>query len=489
MFCVTCDVTCCLLCLDETHHGHTVTDKDAARESKMASVTDMIQRIQRNIAPDMKRKMEAIREGRRKNKREFKEVINRILDQGDDLRLEIDDIVNEYVDECEMMRKRNDDFLADILKSYEKSEKEIHGYLSVCLEATASSQLPKLTEAVKICNECVEQALPKRTGTKLVPPIFAQGQIDTDVLKSNIGQLELPKKTTSENSVKSTDQRQILSEFVHKTPFQLRSLCTTGKGSVWIGCWDHVINMMDQSGTVLRSVYCKVTVMDMCVGEGGCVWLVCDDSSVRRVVQCDVTSGTSSVPMVTVNGCASGEPVEAEITTVFHTEWMPYSVCTCPGGLLCISMSMCTITNSHVGKLAKYRPNGVMVDFLEHDSKGQILLEKPQRIAISSPSSLVALVDFPQSVVLLNKDFSFCFRYTDDKNGFSPCDVTFDLKENMLICDSGSRSIIMVNKSGVPTRNVMKFGGVNPTVIACDAAGNLWVGLEDKTIKVIKYKS
>ncbi|XP_060079209.1 uncharacterized protein LOC132558630 [Ylistrum balloti] len=483
MFCVTCDVTCCLLCLDETHHAHSVTDKDTAKENKMAAVTSMIQRIQGSLAPDIKKKMEALREGRRKNKRDFKDLVNKILDRGDDLRLEIDDIVNEYVDECEAMRKRNDEILTEIIKSYEKSEKDINGYMSVFLDATSSGQLSKLTEAVRICNDSVEQALPKRQKTKLFLPKFVKGDISNTELRKNIGKLELPSKTKQEN------RYHLLSEFVHKTPFQLRSLRENGFNSIWIGCWDNIVHLTDGRGKVLRSVTCGVTVMDICVGRDNRLWLVCEDSSVRCVVEGGVTSGTVDAPVVTVNGRNAVVPSDEVARAVFHTEWTPYSVCMNTDNLLYITMSMCTITNSHVGRLARFRTNGTMVDQTEKDSKGQQLFAKPQRLAISKKSALLAVVDFTQDTVVLNNDLSFRFRYVDDKNGFSPCDVTFDLDENILICDSSSRSVVMVDTAGVLKRRVLEFDGITPIVLSCDAAGKVWVGLEDKRILVFQHRT
>ncbi|XP_021370249.1 uncharacterized protein LOC110461204 [Mizuhopecten yessoensis] len=483
MFCVSCDVMCCLLCLDETHSAHSVTDKDTAKENKMATVTSMIQRIQKSLAPDMKKKVEALREGRRKNKRDFKDLVNTILDRGDDLRLQVDDIVNEYVDECEAMRKRNDEILTEIIKCYEKSEKDINGYMAVFLDATSSGHLSKLTEAVRICNDCVEQALPRRQRTKLSLPKFVKGKTDTDDLRGNIGKLELSSKTKFGNTF------HVMSEFVHKTPFQLRSLRKAGVNSSWIGCWDNIVHLTDQRGAVLRSVTCGGTVMDICVGRDNHLWLVCEDNSVRCFVGNDVISGIEDTPVVTVNGSEVLVPNNEVARAVFHTDWTPYSVCMSTDDLLYITMSMCTVTNNHVGRLARYRTNGLLVDEIEKDSKGQLLFEKPQRMAISQPSSLLAVVDFTQSAVVLNKDMSFRFRYVDEKSGFSPCDVTFDPDENILICDSGSRCVLMVDTSGVLKRRVLEFDGVTPSVVSCDAAGKVWVGLEDKKIVVFQHRA
>ncbi|XP_033744785.1 uncharacterized protein LOC117330524 [Pecten maximus] len=482
MFCVTCDVTCCLLCLDETHHAHSVTDKDTARENKMAVVNSMIQRIQGSLGPDMKRKVEALRDGRRKNKRDFKDLMNTILDRGDDLRLEIDDIVNEYVDECEAMRKRNDEILTEIIKSYEKSEKDINGFMSVFLDATSSGQLSKLTEAVRICNDSVEKALPKRQRTKLFLPKFVKGDINRKEFRSNIGKLELQSKT------KNGDTFHIMSEFVHKTPFQLRSLKSAQLNCVWIGCWDNVVHLTDRSGEVLRSVTCGVTVMDICVGLDNSLWLVCEDNSVRCVAEGNVTSGTKETPIVAVNGRAVVVPSYKAEHAVFHTEWTPYSVCMSTDDMLYITMSMNTVTNNHVGRLARFRTDGEMVDLTEKDSNGQPLFAKPQRMAIHQKSSKVAVVDFTQSTVVLNKDLTFRFRYVDDKNGFSPCDVSFDVDENILICDSGSRSVVMVDMSGVLKRRLLEFDGVTPAVVSCDSGGKVWVGLEDKKVVVFQHR-
>ncbi|XP_069142400.1 uncharacterized protein [Argopecten irradians] len=482
MFCVTCDVTCCLLCLDETHHSHSITDKDTARENKMATVNSMIQRIQGSLAPDMKRKVDALREGRRKNKRDFKDLVNTILDRGDDLRLEIDDIVNGYVDECEAMRKRNDEILTEIIKSYEKSEKDINGYMSVFLDATSSGHLSKLTEAVRICNDCIDNALPKRQRTKLFLPKFVKGDVNTKELRSNIGKLELPSKT------KYGEKFHIVFEFVYKTPFQLRSLQSAELNTIWIGCWDDVVNLTNQNGEVLRSVTCGVTVMDICVGRSQSLWLVCEDNSVRCIAGDDVTSGSKEVPVVAVNGRTVVVPSSEAVRTVFHTEWTPYSVCMNKEDILYVTMSMCTVTNSDVGQLARFHTNGKMVDITEKDDVGQPLFAKPQRMAISQKSSKVAVVDFTQSTVVLNKNMTFRFRYVDDKNGFSPCDVTFDIDENILICDSGSRSVVMVDMTGVIKRRVLEFEGVTPAVLSCDSKGKVWVGLEDKKVVVFQYR-
>ncbi|XP_060069820.1 uncharacterized protein LOC132549870 [Ylistrum balloti] len=159
------------------------------------------------------------------------------------------------------------------------------------------------------------------------------------------------------------------------------------------------------------------------------------------------------------------------------------------------------ISHYHEGMLIKYNKNGRALRTINHDCEGKRLFHSPTSVRVNTTNGDFAVIESscPRHVVVIDRKLQVLCRFGGYEmqasaaekqtagGSFVPSDICFDKHDNILIADSGNKTVILVDRHGTST-HIMTTCALEPRRLGVEPTGHVWTGYQDGTVKIIKYK-
>ncbi|XP_069128918.1 uncharacterized protein [Argopecten irradians] len=465
----------CMDCVVGRHQKHNL--------SKLAEFlseqTQKIQQYEKKLSKyDIPKTESAINEEHfKENGKEFRQMIDDIKIQGEEMKREIDKITNRLVNLCRDLVKMNADVKEknkELLTTYLREELEPQLDRCQRISGTDDDIIAKAWEILST-GPTTPLAL-----TSLRVAVFQPGNISNAVLGRMLGSLLVEGENTSFRAVPPCA---VISSF--KTSFDYDE-CRTCRSSdeAWLSYWDEEqIYRVDQKGNVRKKIECNAKVHSIAVSPttGGVWFCVKEDKSIR-----DITS-------------------DGNIVTRFNVGSNPLSLCITQEDMVVVGMT---------DDIKLYIAHGWRVT----NASGHVCTQEavvPHHMAYSITSGDVAVTDSDYesfgnylagkesgkqpSVIVMDKHLKLKFqcRYIGGMESqagdsqqfkFYPWDVCFDGAGDVLVSEKVSKSVMLIDGSnGHFLRTVYVPDAGIPRCIYLQDSSALMIAHENE-IKIIKYR-
>lgn len=155
-------------------------------------------------------------------------------------------------------------------------------------------------------------------------------------------------------------------------------------------------------------------------------------------------------------------------------------------------------------QLKKFKMDGELVKSVEFDKFNDRLFVQPGRVRVNDVTGDIAVCNYTDHgkdhVLVFDKNLDLKFRTFGDKDviagdkrlpkNFKRAvvfnDLVFDDENNMIVVETKSRSVQLLNESGYYQRTLYK-DGLEPRSVAMDIEGNIWIGCYTGDIQVVRY--
>lgn len=166
-------------------------------------------------------------------------------------------------------------------------------------------------------------------------------------------------------------------------------------------------------------------------------------------------------------------------------DWKPLSIhCSHLNGDILVGMN-----KDEEAKVIRYNKRGKEMQNIYRDNKGQKLYDYPYYIAENINGDICASDYNKNTVVVVNKSGETKFSYTGQMAEFYPCGICTDGVGHILVCESISRTIHLLNKEGQFLSLLLspQQSDKSPHSVCFDDENNLYVG-ENKNNTITVYK-
>lgn len=420
-------------------------------------------------------------------------IISDIHKQGETIKREVDETCEHFVMQCKSIRTTNKTILQETEDKLQSTLSEIKDIIAKSKAAFTSGSKTGATHLKNRLKFQIDRPFEK------LPDLQAQSFAPFE---------------------RSTGQEQtagIIGSITSKT-WILEEPPTAGDTNHFLGALSPI-----SRATELLSV--KVTAsFRYCVdkeiesvfpGFDGRSWLVCASSTEARLVdhagEYDPRRSITLEKYIYINDlvstkdktrtlvCCSDQSVRQVHHSNGHCDVM-FRTCYYATSLCEARDAGCVIVSHyHDGKLIKYNQNGRVLQTIDKDNEGKRLFHSPTSVRVNYSNGDIVVIESscPRHVVVVDRKLEVLCRYggyglpesADDRktSEFMPSDVCFDKHDNIVISDSGNKTIVLADRHGNRTKMLMTCV-LEPRRLGVEPAGQVWIGFQDGTVKIIKYK-
>ena len=246
------------------------------------------------------------------------------------------------------------------------------------------------------------------------------------------------------------------------------------------------------------------------------LWLTDENGSTKRRVTMANAVKSIAVTGDGVLACLSGDhdiyKVHADYSVTRHfriPHLFPRDICIEPGNTILVSLvdsEKLTITDYSQRALARYTSSGERIIMVERDELRQRLFTWPFCVRTNMTGSLIAVVNKTSEdsshLVILSSDLRLIQRYIGEgivigedqtfcsehiQRRFHPMDVVFDNDDNFLIAEFYTKTIQLLTENCTRLVTLETFVNIPRSLVYHDNE-DIWVGLEDGTVKVLRIQ-
>ncbi|XP_021358041.1 uncharacterized protein LOC110453424 [Mizuhopecten yessoensis] len=527
MICTTCNnVFVCLECATNDHKGHTFGKFDEVGKDirkKCSNFTNVIRELRSDLQSIIYAKKDQLRCART--------AATKIKQQRDAMHKAIDEISVYVMNICEKQKLRN---LA-LLKEHESAVSE------QLVQVEAEDE--KLKRIVTSKNDIdlirgsqnLKSSYTRRKSRHIPKPLeFYTGTMDASVLQQMLGSLvtdpvdtlivpwhDIPASVrTHENDDMSTVHSKfppieqngvhhendrtpsspvstisinkkkaiaVLSTFKHSASMGISSVCTANPGHAWVKCaGQNEIRLTDKAGYIKRILRFGTLIRGLAVTADMRILVCCFDARCVKKLS----------------------PPSYKATATYSTgNLKPNYVCsTLKGDFLLTLVDRMHHDVSHESQriLARYTESGKEVARAQFDKFGDNLFVLPGQVRLTTNGNVVAVVNETSEesahLVLLDGSFKLKLCFFGDgrsipgekkhslhrrQKKFYINDIDFDSFDNIVFAESHTRTVQILDPSCQLLQVILQEIHI-PWSVAVSELGDIWVGLDDGRVKVLK---
>ena len=141
-------------------------------------------------------------------------------------------------------------------------------------------------------------------------------------------------------------------------------------------------------------------------------------------------------------------------------------------------------------KVTRYNKAGSEIQNIQMDKQGKELYSYPFHITENINGDICTSDFINDKVVVVNKSGQHRFSYTGKRSEFFPCGICTDVLGHILVCDSHSNTVHLLNQDGGFLSVILssQHGIKSPRGVCVDEENNLYVGQYlTNTVTVYKY--
>uniref|UniRef100_A0A8W8LQ56 B box-type domain-containing protein n=1 Tax=Magallana gigas TaxID=29159 RepID=A0A8W8LQ56_MAGGI len=483
LLCEECQIPICYKCTaTEEHRGHAFTDLEIDFDENISLCHEEIAKIRNYFEPTS----QVLKKENAGDVKEIKKIMDGIRTsmkaEAESMKKLVDTVTSENI-------KQVDKIEQSLLETFNGQTQKIDDYITYLDES--STNIEQITYALK-SESFIIRPLPETS--KPVPPIFTAGNYSKEDIAKLLGRITIQNTKPENRKIK---------------PMETAStqLKPTGKQSKQGREKSDVKRTLSLSSSVTKVREYTVLVVDnvfhISLGKSGRLWV--SDSN-GNFVQIDLqgnqlqkiqTSGGSGSYRHTVtqdgdliytdrNNVINRITQNNTITEFIKTgDWKPLSIHSSHiNGDILVGME-----TDEEGKVTRYNKTGIEIQNIQRDNKGQKLYKYPQYIT-ENINGDVCVSDYGNdTVVVVDKSEQHRFSYTGQGSGFHPCGICTDVLGHILVCDSYSNTVHLLDQNGrFLTLLFTEQQGVDyPRSVCVDDDNNLWMGQLTNKVTVYKY--
>jgi len=395
------------------------------------------------------------------------------------MKAEIDKITQELIDKCREIHHNNSELLLKYKQDVQSLYDTLNGRLDTCKQSLVSNKDILVIDTEQyIHKETKHPKHPKFTTIK-----FATGQLPSKQLHDDFGSLSVkdgqemlePQEVTSHQLPMSdvvtkyrSNDSTVVSEFTHSS--YITSVEKSTSDNVWVLCdGDKNISLVNQQDVVIQKLELDSNVHDISVSPAtGSLWLCCYDKTIYEV--------SSKTP-----------------TKRFTTNSNPWGLSLTPDNNVVVG----TLHNVTV-----YSTTGQVLHTTHYS--GEHMVVSPHHVTVCTSTGDTAVCDRDLSkhggtgkpnVSAYNSKLEIKYQYYGSPQSqghtftseFYPYDAVYDSQGNLLIADNNIKCIQLVSGEG-QFLTVVHTDQLKPRALTLLQDGLLFVGYNDKKIKVIQYR-
>ncbi|XP_078327960.1 uncharacterized protein LOC111117809 [Crassostrea virginica] len=487
IFCKECKTPQCLKCfLTEEHKGHEFDDLEEIFAKNYALWQGEFSKIQKYFLPTSEGLTTDIKEDVTEIKKIMESIRTSMKAEAESLKNLVDEVTSEKIEHTHTMEKT----LLQMLKSQEttyndyikylgKMSDKFQEYLSTTNQKLLSSEILKL------------KTIPKTS--KPVPPVFTPGQFNRDDVAKLLGRLNVPNTEPEKRKIQPMDGVSTPMKFTEK---QLEQSKEKSDMKPTLPLSSSVTKVREYSVSGVGSAY-HVSVNEsdrLCVSddEGN---LVQTDLQGNLLQKKQTSGGYEGYHTTTQDGgLIYTEKDKKKICRITSDRKITKFIKTGDRKPISIHSSRINgdiLVGMRQAKVTRYSKAGKEIQNIQRDNQGQGLYDLPHYIT-ENINGDICISDYNKhAVVVVNKSGQHRFSYTGQGLRFDPYGICTDVLGHILVCDSVSETVHMLDQDGGFLSVILSEQGIKrPRGVCVDDKNNLFVGqLSTNTVTVYKYLS
>ncbi|XP_062583898.1 uncharacterized protein LOC134245640 [Saccostrea cucullata] len=493
ILCKDCNIPVCSKCSTmQEHHGHIFTDLETIYTEKFTLCQTELFKIHNYFVPTTQDLQKEVREDAKEVKQIMDSIRTSMKAEAESLKNMVDTVLSENMEELNQIEKS----LLEKLQSQEKTFDDYIAYLSDLVKEfqsyLSSTELTNFT--TQLPNNLKIQSIPETT--KCVTPEFSFAQCRKNDVAKLLGKLiksdrkaEVRKVKPMEiasfsTSMKSTSEQSKQNISISKETMSLSASVTKVREFNVPGVKNVFHVSQDQSDRLwISDIFGNLVQTDL------------QGNVIQRI---KTSGGREGYHTVTQNGdlifTDKDKKVVNRITQdnninefIETGDCRPYSTHSSHiNGDLLVGMKK----DREAGKVTRYNKTGKELQNIQRDNKGQELYTYPYYITENISGDICTSDIYKGAAVVVNKSGQHRFSYKGQKSGFNPYGFCTDVLGHILVCDSVSKTVHLLDQDGqfLSILLTQQQGVQYPCSVCVDGENNLYVGQGlTNTLTVYKY--
>lgn len=490
MVCITCKGEfICPMCVATTHMTHLCADAEGFTEVRKATLKHLLQKANSKIS-SLDFKKNRVDKIQSENLKNMETAIAAAKARNSEIKSILDGITDGFIETCKTIKDNNKERLDKIDKILTRDIANLGQEVLKCKRALGNESYGEFASIERQLRSLV--AKPNEKPPVLTTPIVQPPKIEDSALvadmKKCFGNLERRVWKLEQSGLTEHDQSVAPAPSAPKPdePFTItvrngfelpgqkyiRSICPLDEEKAWVVCGgSHEAHLMDTRGETIQSIAVNsqgVWITDISRGSDGdkCVFC-CGDGTVwnvqpdgKMICKFCTNSYTNSLNMTERDDC----------------------------------LAVCRHREQNIIKCSL---RGKVEETIDKDEFGRQLFQKPVCIRVNHNTGdmIILEANTPRHLIILRSDLKVLGRYygnqnpdddTLDDESFQPWDVCFDSRGNILVADGKSKSVLLLDKDGKEIRTLLE-DEVGPTCLGVGKNGDIWVGFDYGSVKIIKF--
>ncbi|XP_056015628.1 uncharacterized protein LOC125675254 [Ostrea edulis] len=472
VYCQTCDVPICLVCVSIKHKSHEMSELSEKIDELMKTIMVENKRLQKH-----KNELEKILDHTTQRlpslSKIYQQKKDEVTSRGEEWHRQIEKTVKTLHQELDDMQKEHE----SLLRKQKRELEEILGKVDEINTTTTKLKNSQNVMEMKKCIPIIEKLETPSEITQYSFPVFCECKID-NYLKSHFGYIEniqerkinLP-SLISEDAVisnhKILEVPKVITAIdtgfpVGKNSNRLYNIAVMDDNKVWMGGASAELKLFDFHGNLHDTVTITTHGMYLTVYNKHVVYTAWGSNNTVYRVAADKT-----------------------IQTMFTTgEWRPRGITSTASDDLLVCLR-----KDDQYKVVRYSSTGTVLQEIQYDSQGQPLYRDATCITENVNGDIIITDWKKNAVIAVDRLGIFLFSYSGRDKPFFACAVTTDPAGHVIVTDLKGDKIHMLDRDGRFLGYIIPNLGIKfPRGVCIVGDGEMFVG-ECKTgvAKRIKY--
>nr|XP_034305443.1 uncharacterized protein LOC117682285 [Crassostrea gigas] len=490
LLCEECQIPICSKCTGtKEHRGHAFTDLELVFAEKCSLCHIEITKIRSYFEPTSQDLKKEIAGDVTEIKKIMEGIRSSIKTEAEDVKRLVDTVTSDKIEQANKIEQ-------SLLQTLNRQNQEIDYYINYLndliktyYDYLSPSNIEQLTFVLKSENLIIR---PIPDTSKPVPPVFTAGEYRKEDVARLLGRITVPNTKPENRKIKPMETASTQLKPTWKQRKQDREK-SDGKQTLSL------------SSSVSKVREYKVPGVDrvyhISLGQSGRLWV---SNGRVNIVQTDLQG--NQLQKVQTSGKMQGNHTVTQegdliytdkdnkvinritpdntVTEIIKTgDWEPLSIHSSHiNGDMLVGMNKGT-----EGKVTRYK-TGTEIQNIQSDNKGQKLYGLPSYITENINGDICASDRIKHDVVVVDKSGQHRFSYTGQGSRFDPCGICTDVLGHILVCDSNSETVHLLDQVGKFLSLLHTKQGINrPRSVCVNDENNLWVGQLTNTVTVYKY--
>ena len=432
VFCRTCDVPICVVCIPIKHKTHEISELSEKKQELLESITRENDRLQ-SFRQELERILAHTTNQLSSLSLVYQKRKDEVTTQAEEWHTMINNHVKKLHLEIEESKRENEKIFQKHKHEFEKMIEKIE---DIIRKTTHLQKSKNVTDMQKF-KPIIKEQKPIEEFTQYTFPVFHGCKLDDKYLQNCFGyidQMQGRKISLLKNiSAPHTLSEEKLLEvpfvfFVIDTGFpadkvynnRLYDMALTNDKKVWMGGESKELKLFDLQGELQRTVHISDIGMYICKHTNNVLYTDRQDKTVKKIS-------------------------EDTVVTMFATgDWNPKGIT----GTASSDLLVCLLKEDQ-SKVVRYSSTGTVLQEIQYDSQCRPLYQHALYIAENVNGDIIITDYVKNKVIAVDRLGIFRYSYSGEESCFSPMGVATDSMGNTFVAD------FMLDRDGQFMRHII----------------------------------